>query len=230
LSVGVKEKDLKFLRKIASHSVRIDCLTIDIAHGFSVGTEKAVNNIKDILHLKMPFIIAGNVFGDEPSIRFLEDLGVDAIKVGLAFGKACITYNQTGFASPMFSSGKQASNITKLPLIGDGGIRENGDITKGLVAGYTMLMAGSIFAQCINSPAPTLGNGNKVYFGSASELGNNKQNKKYIEGKAVEMPCNLMTYEQKLNEIEQNMRSSVSYAGGKDLTSFNTVKWREITK
>lgn len=230
ISVGTTQKDFELLSELVIKSCRVDCITVDIAHGFSVSTTKIFELMRHLYdESTRPFVIAGNVFGDEASIRFLENLGADAIKVGLAFGKACITYNQTGFASPMFSSGIEAAKQTTLPLIGDGGIRDNGDITKGLVAGYTMLMAGSIFAQCLDSPATLLDNGNKVYYGSASELGK-KGKKKYIEGRAVEIPCNNLSYKQKLEEIEQNLRSSVSYGGGRDLSCFNTVDWIEINK
>ena len=48
---------------------------------------------------------------------------------------------------------------------------------------------------------------------------------KNIEGKTISMPMNGMTYEQKFNEIEQDLKSAISYAGGNDLEAFNEVSW-----
>jgi GMP reductase len=146
----------------------------------------------------------------------------------------CITYNKTGFASPMFSTvrdinqtrveGNKGQDI-KLPLIiADGGISCNGDIAKALVAGADMVMAGSMFARCIDSPAmidptdPT----KKLYFGSASSMNGNKKN---IEGRTLSMPMNGMTYEQKMTEIRQDLASAVSYAGGNNLKAFQEVEY-----
>ena len=146
----------------------------------------------------------------------------------------CITYNKTGFASPMFSTvntirqAREEYNEAVAPLIiADGGISCNGDIAKALVAGADMVMAGSMFARCIDSPAmvdptdPT----KKLYFGSASLMNGNKKN---IEGRTISMPMNGMTYEQKLKEVHQDLTSAISYAGGNDLQAFKEVEWSLI--
>jgi len=145
----------------------------------------------------------------------------------------CITYNKTGFASPMFSTVQDISDTRReldlsnydiIPnpapfIIADGGISCNGDIAKALVAGADMVMAGSMFARCIDSPAmvdptdPT----KKLYFGSASSMNGNKKN---IEGRTLSMSMNGMTYEQKLKEVHQDLTSAISYAGGNDLDAF----------
>jgi GMP reductase len=53
-------------------------------------------------------------------------------------------------------------------------------------------------------------------------------NKKNIEGQTLSMSMNGMTYEQKLKEIHQDLTSSISYAGGVDLSAFNKVSWNLI--
>lgn len=65
----------------------------------------------------------------------------------------CSTYNNTGVGSPMFSSVLKCAKSSPIPIIADGGIREVGDICKALVAGATMVMIGSEFVKCIDSPA-----------------------------------------------------------------------------
>lgn len=230
ISVGVNDVDRELLKSFVKNNIRIDCLTVDIAHGFSISMEKMMLYINDLYRhsdVIRPFVIAGNVFGDYDSIKFLENLYVDSIKVGLAFGKACTTYNQTGFASPMFSCGLEASKVAKVPLIGDGGVRENGDVIKGLSAGYDMIMCGSLFASCLDSPAGTNVDGNKLYYGSASETNKRKigMSNKYVEGRTVELISNNMTYLEKLNELQCSIRSGISYAGGNDLSTFNQVNF-----
>ena len=53
----------------------------------------------------------------------------------------------------MFSCILECTKDRNIPIIADGGIRCNGDIAKALVAGATMVMCGSIFAACTDSPA-----------------------------------------------------------------------------
>lgn len=59
----------------------------------------------------------------------------------------------------------------------------------------------------------------KRYYGSASAENKSRTNQpiQNIEGFSVELPCNGMTYEKKLKNIEQNLQSAVSYAGGRYL-------------
>lgn len=228
ISIGVKYIDKEFLKKLVEEKIKVDCITIDIAHGFSVSMENMMSYINKLYNssdIKKPFIIAGNIFGDVDSIKFMEYIKVDAIKVGLAFGKACTTYNQTGFASPMFSCGLDASITTDLPLIGDGGISEDGDIVKGLVAGYDMIMCGSLFAACKNSPTILTDTGHKLYYGSASKLNKTDKSNRFIEGRAVELNCNNLSYEEKLTSIEDSLKSAISYAGGYNLNAFNSIKY-----
>jgi GMP reductase len=192
-----------------------------------------------------PFIIAGNV-ASWGGVADLEDWGADATKVGIAQGDACTTYGQTGFGLPMFTCIQECAAVARKPVIADGGIRTNGDFAKAIVAGGTMVMAGSVFAACIDSPAETIykisktnelregmkiGAGGvfeksmdeilakrtyKTYFGSASAK--NKGANVHVEGRVVELECNKMTYADKLDEITQSLQSAVSYAGG-DLSS-----------
>ena len=109
-----------------------------------------------------------------------------------------------------------------IPLIADGGIRENGHIAKAIVAGATLVMAGSIFAACKDSPAPEGEDATeivggfekrervKMYWGSASYENGNRRN---IEGRMVPLAFENMTYLEKLKEIQEDLQSSISYAG-----------------
>jgi hypothetical protein len=61
------------------------------------------------------------------------------------------------------------------------------------------------------------------YFGNASA--DAKGHHKHIEGTNVKVLTNGLTISQMCDLIEDSIRSGVSYAGGKDLSCFNHVKW-----
>ena len=174
-------------------------------------------------HLPDTKIIAGNV-ATKDAVRELASWGADIVKVGIGHGSPCTTKDKTGFTMPMFTCVQNCSNVilnngTSIPIIADGGIRCNGDIAKALVAGATMVMAGSMFAACTDSPASLIninGVNHKAYFGSASA--ENKGHNNNIEGKLNNIPNNGMTYGEKFSEITQDLQSSISYAGGTTLS------------
>jgi GMP reductase len=232
ISVGIKKRDADLIATISDEKLRLDYVTVDVAHGDHsevMGMLRYLNLYKKAFNPDL-FIIGGNIATTSAYIRMAPH--VQAVKVGIACGASCITYNKTGFASPMFSTVQEIAQTREElmekvtpAIIADGGISCNGDIAKALVAGADMVMAGSMFARCIDSPAmvdptdPT----KKLYFGSASSMNGNKKN---IEGRTLSMPMNGMTYEQKLKEVYQDLTSAVSYAGGSDLTAFNSVDYK----
>lgn len=234
ISLGVKDADEELIQYCIGKGLRIDFLTLDIAHSHSVRMKEMLAYLNrmyrsDICTVERPFIIAGNVAA-AGAVVDLENWGADATKVGIAAGKACTTYGQTGFGAPMFTCIQECADIATKPIIADGGIGTNGDFAKAIVAGGTMVMAGSIFAACIDSPAETVyreiitnelsnrGTGKiivkpyKTYYGSASAK--NKGANVHVEGCVVELECNKMTYAEKLHEITESLQSSISYAGG----------------
>jgi GMP reductase len=241
ISIGIKERDVDLMATIVDEGLRLDFVTVDVAHGDHSEATSMLKYLATLKRTVMPdlFIIGGNIATTDAYLRMVPY--VQAVKVGIACGASCITYNKTGFASPMFSTVDAIDNerreigvgdydILPKPLpqiIADGGITCNGDIAKALVAGADMVMAGSMFARCIDSPAmvdptdPT----KKLYFGSASLMNGNKKN---IEGRTISMPMNGMTYEQKMNEIHQDLTSAISYAGGNSLDAFRNVEYNLI--
>jgi len=221
-SVGAKAGDKAKILKLSKSNLRVDFLTIDIAHGHSLRMKRMIQYIRK----KLPDtkIIAGNVSRGR-AVLDLYNWGADIVKVGIGQGSPCTTKDKTGFTMPMFTCTSLCSQLElesgyKIPIIADGGIRSNGDIAKAIAAGATMVMAGSLFASCIDSPATPLdinGVNYKAYFGSASA--ENKGHNMHIEGKLKKIQNNGMTYIEKLTEIKQDLQSAISYAGGSDLSS-----------
>jgi len=226
LSIGVNEKDYKFIDDLYKNNISIDCLTIDIAHGHCSSLQNMVSYIKKMLPKCK--IIGGNV-STLKAVQDLEKWGVDAVKVGIANGKSCITYNKTGVGTPMFTTVENICKNTTIPIIADGGVREHGDISKALVAGASMVMIGSMFASLSDSPAKVKKNYeqfepykfkdmNKIFYGSASV--ENKGYSKNIEGKKVLLEYNPQTYKEKYQEIREDLQSTISYLGGWSMDVF----------
>ncbi|TDM15350.1 GMP reductase [Macrococcus bovicus] len=224
ISVGVKEGEYRFVEQLAAEGLVPEYTTIDIAHGHS---DQVINMIRHIKkHLPGTFLIAGNV-GTPEAVRELENAGADATKVGIGPGRVCITKIKTGFGTGgwQLAAVKQCAKAARKPIIADGGIRTHGDIAKSIRFGASMIMVGSLFAAHEESPGETVeldGKLYKEYFGSASEY--QKGEKKNVEGKKmfVEHKGSL---QDTLIEMQQDLQSSISYAGGKDLESIRKVNY-----
>jgi GMP reductase len=225
ISVGVGDESKKELDEIVtSFGDVVDFLTIDVAHGHHQNVEDMMKFIHDIYDgRRKPKIIAGNVATSE-GYRFLCGLGVDAVKVGIGGGSICTTRYETGFHLPTAASildiVTNTGNFQK-PIIADGGIKHHGDIAKALVLGADMGMCGGLFASCIDSPAQIV-HGKKIYRGSTSYAA--KGNDAHVEGKTIELEGDI-TYAKRLSKIQDALRSSISYAGGENLTAFSGVEW-----
>ncbi|MBR7796126.1 MAG: GMP reductase [Bacillota bacterium] len=224
ISVGVKEEEYGFVKQLADEQLTPEYITIDIAHGHSEAVIKMIKHIKQ--HVPQSFVIAGNV-GTPEAVRELENAGADATKVGIGPGKVCITKIKTGFGTGgwQLAALRWCAKAASKPIIADGGIRTHGDIAKSIRFGATMVMIGSLFAGHEESPGETIEKDGKVlkeYFGSASEF--QKGEKKNVEGKKmlVEHKGSLTDT---LKEMEQDLQSSISYAGGNKLESIRHVDY-----
>ena len=213
ISVGVNEKDWELVNDLFTNKLRVDYITIDVAHGHHILVKEMIEHIKNHNFKNDAKIIAGNI-GTIYAARDLNSWGADAVKVGLSMGKSCTTYNCTGVGTPMFSTVANLSYLD-IPVIADGQIREVGDVCKALVAGGNMVMIGSEFAKCEDSPAKTIKNqvrpSLKEFYGSASST--NKGHDGYVEGKTVYLEMREETYKQYLDRINQGIQSCMSYAG-----------------
>ncbi|MBL0848119.1 MULTISPECIES: GMP reductase [Mammaliicoccus] len=224
ISVGVKDTEYTFVEQLSNEGLVPEYITIDIAHGHSEQVIRMIKHIKQ--HIPETFVIAGNV-GTPEGVRELENAGADATKVGIGPGRVCITKIKTGFGTGgwQLAAINSCSKAARKPMIADGGIRTNGDIAKSIRFGASMVMVGSLFAAHEESPGETVeleGKLYKEYFGSASEF--QKGERKNVEGKKmfVEHKGSL---KDTLVEIEQDLQSSISYAGGKDLHSITKVDY-----
>ena len=224
ISIGVKEPDYDTVDQLAEQGLAPDYITIDIAHGHADTVQAMIACLKT--KLPASFVIAGNVATPEAVID-LENWGADATKVGVGPGKVCITKMKTGFGTGgwQLSALKWCARVATKPIIADGGIREHGDIAKSIRFGATMVMIGSLLAGLEESPGKTVevdGKLFKEYYGSASDF--NKGEYKHVEGKRILEPVK-GTLEDTLREMEEDIQSAISYAGGKKLMDIRKVNY-----
>lgn len=222
ISVGVKDYEYDFVTSLKPDAPEF--ITIDIAHGHADSVIKMIKHIKR--ELPATFVIAGNV-GTPEAVRELENAGADATKVGIGPGKVCITKVKTGFGTGgwQLAALRWCSKAARKPIIADGGIRTHGDIAKSIRFGASMVMIGSLFAGHIESPGKLVevdGQPFKEYFGSASEY--QKGEHKNVEGKKILLPAK-GHLQDTLTEMEQDLQSAISYAGGRDVSSLKYVDY-----
>lgn len=224
ISVGIKDEEYDFIDSLVKENLIPEYITIDVAHGHSDYVIKMIHYIKD----KLPdsFVTAGNIATPE-AVRELENAGADATKVGVGPGRACITKLKTGFGTGgwQLAALRMCSKAASKPLIADGGIRHNGDIAKSVRFGASMVMIGSLLAGHEESPGHVIdidGKSYKQYWGSASEV--QKGAYKNVEGKQMLVPFR-GSIKDTLREMQEDLQSSISYAGGRDLNSIRLVDY-----
>ena len=230
------------VRAAALINAKADVLVLDSAHGHSQGIIDALSRIKD----KFPDIqvIAGNI----ATAKGAEDLikaGADAIKVGIGPGSICTTRVIAGIGVPQITAVYDAAQVAKeynIPVIADGGIKYSGDIAKAIAAGANIVMIGSLFAGCEESPGDVelyQGRQFKVYRGMGSIGAMNEgskdryfqaESKKLVpEGVEGRVPYKGLVSEY-IFQLMGGLRAGMGYCGTKDITELKTQsKFVQIT-
>lgn len=155
----------------------VDALVLDSAHGHSQNIMQCIQRVKTRFP-QVP-IIAGNVATGEGA-KALISAGADTIKIGIGPGSICTTRVVAGIGVPQITAVYDAACEAQkhgVPIIADGGIKYSGDIVKAIAAGADVVMIGSLFAGCEESPGETeiyQGRQFKVYRGMGSLAAMNK--------------------------------------------------------
>lgn len=224
ISIGIKDQEYQLIDQLKAAGLEPEYITVDVAHGHSIYAMKMVEYLKK--QLPNLFVIVGNIATPQAVID-LENAGADATKVGIGPGKACITKLKTGFGTAgwQLSAIQQCSAVARKPIVADGGVRHNGDIAKSIRFGASMVMIGSLFAGHLESPGKIItvdGQKYKKYWGSASAI--QKQDVHNVEGKQLLVPYRGKIADT-LQEMEEDLQSAISYAGGKDLSALRGVEY-----
>lgn len=167
--VGVTSDTLDRVEALVK--LQVDFICVDTAHGHSENVLKTVKAIRK--KYKGLQLIAGNIVTPEAAEELIK-CGVDAVKVGIGAGSICTTRVVAGVGVPQISAIMKVYEMTKakkIPLIGDGGIKQTGDVPKAIAAGADTVMMGGMFAGVDETPGETVlyeGRSFKVYRGMGS--------------------------------------------------------------
>ena len=231
-AVGVGQN---FLDRVAALlDAKVDIVAVDTAHGHNSGVLDAVKKIKE----KFPDLqlIAGNV-ATAAATRDLIEAGADVVKVGIGPGSICTTRVVAGIGVPQITAimdcAEMADKYGKR-IIGDGGVKYSGDIVKGIAAGASAIMMGSMLAGTKEAPGALeiyQGRSFKVYRGmgsiSAMEAGSKdryfQEDAKKLVPEGVE---GRVPYKGSLSDVIFQMvggiRSGMGYCGKHNIEELRT--------
>ena len=205
-----------------------DALVVDIAHGHSLVMESAAQALR-ARYPRAP-LVCGNVATGEGA-RFLRDLGAAAIKVGIGPGRGCRTRLETAAGVPQLQAIHEVAAAVgdDVPVIADGGIRNDKDLFLALACGASSVMLGSLLSGTDEAPGrviedPATREKRKIYRGMTSpqavfealydseENGEENALDTPAEGQEMQVPYR-GSVRDVLHRIRGHLRSAVSYAG-----------------
>ncbi len=142
----------------------INLIVVDTAHGHTKKVAEIIKKIKK-KKSKTTALCAGNIATEEAA-KFLAELGVDIIKVGIGPGSICTTRLVAGIGVPQLTAiidAKKGIKKKNVKIISDGGIKFSGDIVKALAAGADAIMIGSLFAGTKETPGQIIKKNGKLF-------------------------------------------------------------------
>ena len=235
-AVGVTEDYLERARELVWKGCNV--ILIDVAHGHHKLVGEAIEEIKkDISNIE---VVAGSIATGDGA-KFLCEKGADAIRVGVGNGSLCETRIRTGVGLPQVSALLDCVTVADsydVPIIADGGIRNVGDVCKGLGCGADTIMVGSLLSGTKESPGSIEKKGQwpneqlfKKYRGSASlDSKSDRGEEKNVEGNHKVIP-----YKGKasriLHDIRDGINSACSYVGASNISEYHSkVELIEVTR
>ena len=154
VSVGLKDQEL--VSKYIDMGATRFCL--DIANGYHAKVKSFTLWFQE----KYPKcdLVVGNV-ASYTGYRYLNEMGIDAVRVGIGGGSVCTTSIATGVGVGQASLVREVvweqyhsqDRLGEVAyLIADGGVRTPGDLAKAIALGADVVMAGSVFAGTDEAP------------------------------------------------------------------------------
>jgi IMP dehydrogenase len=223
-AIGINEEtEIERLKALAGIGIKIIC--IDIANGGSKMIEIFLNKIKNLIREYDLKIIAGNVASSETT-KFLINLEVDAIRVGIGNGAMCSTSIKSGIGIGQVDAIIRALKAkhelnSDVKIIADGGINTPGQMCKAIALGCDAVMFGRVLSGSEEAPGDVLKYNNqrwKKYCGSAS-FAVKQDNKNYIEGEESLVPYK-GSAAKIIKEYKEGLQSSMSYLNSRNISEY----------
>ena len=240
-AIGISDDWKDRLDKLIYSNVDLVC--IDTAHAHSKSVFALLKKIKSKYDIE---VVVGNIATGDAA-RELVKAGADAVKVGVGPGSICTTRVIAGVGMPQLSAVYDVAKSIKgsgVPIIADGGIRFSGDIVKGLAAGATSVMVGSLLAGTEEAPGDIIlyeGRKYKAYRGMGSveamEEGTKDRYFQHNEGDIKKLVpegiVGRVPYKGEASEIlyqlTGGLRAGMGYVGAKDIDKLQEAKFVRIT-
>ena len=164
-AVGAGPKEFDRAKAILKENVSM--IVVDTAHGHTKKVSEIIKYIKYIKKIKnkKTALCAGNIATPEAA-KFLLNLGVDIIKIGIGPGSICTTRLVAGIGVPQLSAILNVRNKIKnknVKIISDGGIKYSGDLAKAFAAGADAVMIGSLFSGTEETPGKLIKRNGKLF-------------------------------------------------------------------
>lgn len=234
IGVGPDWRDrMEACRKFAS----IVCL--DVAHGHH---RRVVDLLRDYFESYQDYpIIVGQIATAKAAGMFIQAIPEKyhrtvAFKASIGGGSLCTTRIMTGFGVPTLQAIWDINEAYghAISIIGDGGIKNSGDIVKSLAAGADAVMLGSLLAGTDEAPGNIIKSKDllfKVYRGSASfgDKALRGEETRNVEGEEALVPYK-GSVARVVSGLLDGVRSGFSYGGASSIHEMQEhVEFVEIT-
>ena len=221
IGVGPDWRDrMEACRKYAS----IVCL--DVAHGHH---RRVVELLAEYFRIYQDYpIIVGQIATARAAGMFIEGIPEKyhrtvAFKTSIGGGSLCTTRIMTGYGVPTLQAiwDINEAHGHAISIIGDGGIKNSGDIVKSLAAGADAVMLGSLLAGTDEAPGNIIKAKDalyKVYRGSASfgDKALRGEETRNVEGEEALVPYK-GSVKRVVSTLLDGVRSGFSYGGASSI-------------
>jgi IMP dehydrogenase len=212
---------------------------LDVAHGHH---RRVLELLAEYFEIYQDYpIVVGQIATAKAAGMFIQRIPEKyhrsvAFKASIGGGSLCTTRIMTGFGVPTLQAISDISEAHghTISIIGDGGIKNSGDIVKSLAAGADAVMLGNLLAGTDESPGNIIRSKDllyKVYRGSASfgEKALRGEEARNIEGEEALVPYK-GSVERVVSGLLDGVRSGFSYGGAATIAELQAhAEFVEIT-
>ncbi len=212
---------------------------VDVAHGHH---GRVVELLAEYFKIYSDYpIVVGQIATGKAAETFIQRIpekfhSTVAFKTSIGGGSLCTTRIMTGFGVPTLQAIADIHGACghTVSIIGDGGIKNSGDIVKSLAAGADAVMLGNLLAGTDEAPGNIIKSKDllyKIYRGSASfgDKALRGEQTRNVEGEEALVPYK-GSVRRVISNLLDGVRSGFSYGGASSIRALQeNVEFIEIT-